>query len=191
MSTRDWKLGEVVYLKSGSPAMTVVGTDSHGATKVQWYDPQAVEAERSLFPTATFPKDCLTEAEVPVRDAYQRPGATELPRISVESFRIRPARLGEYQPMTEEQLAQFVMTTLSDLFSRLSRTSEVATSKFAAEQPQPSEKIVEATSRAAEQRSEQATAQTTTSRTEPARTEQRQSVLDPAQASARHSRKNS
>lgn len=173
MSTRDWKLGEVVYLKSGSPAMTVVGTDSHGATKVQWYDPQAVEAERSLFPTATFPKDCLTEGCVPVRDAYQRYGATESPRISAEQIQL----VGVPAPSVGE-IRQLILETLNGWIRDTKREPMQAA--------QPSEKIVEATSRAAEQRSEQATAQATT-----ARTEQRQSVLDPAQASARHSRKNS
>jgi uncharacterized protein YodC (DUF2158 family) len=146
MSTRDWKLGEVVYLKSGSPAMTVIGTDSHGATKVQWYDPQAMEAERSMFPTVVFPKDCLTEVVTP---QLQWEMGARMSQLQAEPFRITSSDLiVAHQPSTED-LTQTVLTTLRDLFSRLSRTTEVATSKFAAE-AQPNEKIVEATSRAAE-----------------------------------------
>lgn len=161
MSTRDWKIGEVVYLKSGSPAMTVVGTDSHGATKVQWYDPQAVEVERSMYPTVVFPKDCLTEAVTPQLQWEMGARSPRVPQLQAEPIRITSSDLiVAHQPSTED-LTQTVLTTLRDLFSRLSRTTEVATSKFAAEQPLPNEKIVEAASRAAEQRTEQATAQTT------------------------------
>ncbi len=150
MSTRDWKIGEVVYLKSGSPAMTVTGTDSHGATKVQWYDPQAVEVERSMYPTATFPKDCLTVLPTP---QLRWEMDARMQQLQAEPFRITSSDLiVAHQPSTED-LTQTVLTTLRDLFSRLSRTTEVATSKFAAE-AQPNEKIVEATSRAAEQRTE-------------------------------------
>ena len=173
MSTRDWKIGEVVYLKSGSPAMTVIGTDSHGATTVRWYDPQAVEMERSMYPTVVFPKDCLTEAVTPQLQWEMGARSPRVPQLQEEPFRITSSDLiVAHQPSTED-LTQTVLTTLRDLFSRLSRTTEVATSKFAAEQPLPNEKIVEAASRAAEQRTEQATAQPTVVRTEPVRTEPR------------------
>lgn len=169
MSTRDWKLGEVVYLKSGSPAMTVISTDQHGATKVQWYDPQAVEVERSMYSTATFPKDCLTESVTPQlrweMDARMQQPQTE------------PIRIVAPQSSTEE-LTQNILTTLQNLFGRVS--GRYASSIAAEVQSQSNEKIVEATSRAAEtvraaepQRTEQATAQPTALRTEPARTEQR------------------
>ena len=193
MSTRDWKLGEVVYLKSGSPAMTVISTDQHGATKVQWYDPQAVEVERSMYPTNVFPKDCLTESVTP---QLQWEISARMSQLQAEPFRITSSDLiVAHQPSTED-LTQTVLTTLRDLFSRLSRTTEVATSKFAAEvQAQPNEKIVEAMPRAAEtaraaeqQRTEQATAQATALRSESARTE-RQSPL--GANDGRHSRKNS
>jgi len=148
MSTRDWKLGEVVYLKSGSPAMTVTGTDSHGATKVQWYDPQAVEVERSMYPTNVFPKDCLTETVTPVQDAYQRYGSMESPlRISAEPIRINSSDLIVAHQPSSEDLTQSVLTTLRDLFSRLSRSE---TSTVSQASVQPNEKIVEAMSRVAE-----------------------------------------
>ena len=196
MSTRDWKIGEVVYLKSGSPAMTVIGTDSHGATTVRWYDPQAVEMERSMYPTVVFPKDCLTEAVTPQLQWEMGARSPRVPQLQEEPFRITSSDLiVAHQPSTED-LTQTVLTTLRDLFSRLSRTTEVATSKFAAEvQAQPNEKIVEAMPRAAEtaraaeqQRTEQATAQATALRSESARTE-RQSPL--GANDGRHSRKNS
>ena len=164
MSTRDWKLGEVVYLKSGSPAMTVISTDQHGATKVQWYDPQAVEVERSMYPTNVFPKDCLTESVTP---QLQWEISARMPQLQAE-----PIRIVAHQSSNEE-LRQLILETLNGWI----RETQRETSALGA---QPNEKIVEATSRAAEtarateqQRTEQATAQPTALRSESARTEQR------------------
>lgn len=187
MSTRDWKLGEVVYLKSGSPAMTVISTDQHGATKVQWYDPQAMEIERSMYPTNVFPKDCLTEAVTPQLQWEMGARSSRVPQLQAEPIRIVAPQ------SSNEELTQNILTTLQNLFGRVS--GRYASSIAAEVQAQPSEKIVEATSRAAEtarateqQRTEQATAQATALRSESARTE-RQSPL--GANDGRHSRKNS
>ncbi len=184
MSTRDWKLGEVVYLKSGSPAMTVISTDQHGATKVQWYDPQAVEVERSMYPTNVFPKDCLTESVTP---QLQWEISARMSQLQAEPFRIVAPQ------SSNEELTQNILTTLQNLFGRVS--GRYASSIAAEVQAQPNEKIVEAMPRAAEtaraaeqQRTEQATAQATALRSESARTE-RQSPL--GANDGRHSRKNS
>ena len=205
MSTRDWKIGEVVYLKSGSPAMTVIGTDSHGATTVRWYDPQAVEMERSMYPTVVFPKDCLTEAEVPVR---MPSSAWRVPQLQAEPIRIDPSDLPDVP-------TQHILSTIDALLARvydcmpegkkdsLNRLhyeenpgqlierlllcpswplveAQALWDRMQKSFPrsvvpsQPNEKIVEATTRAAEsQHPEQATAQPTVLRTEPVRAEPR------------------
>jgi len=167
MSTRDWKLGEVVYLKSGSPAMTVISTDQHGATKVQWYDPQAMEIERSMYPTNVFPKDCLTEAVTPQLQWEMGARSSRVPQLQAEPIRIVAPQ------SSNEELRQLILETLNGWI----RETKRETSALVA---QPNEKIVEATSRAAEtarateqQRTEQATAQPTAGRTEPARSEPR------------------
>lgn len=136
----------------------------------------------------------------------------------LQPFRITSSDLiVAHQPSTEE-ISQNLLSTLRELFSRVLPPEHpeliidrllacpvkwpVASAQAlwdrmqdlyprSAEPQKPNEKIVEATARAAEQRTEQATAQPTAARTEPARTEQRQTPMDPAQASARHSRKNS
>ena len=144
MSTRDWKIGEVVYLKSGSPAMTVVGTDQHGATKVQWYDPQAVEVERSMYPTVVFPKDCLTEVVTP---QLQWEMGARMPRLQAEPLRISSSDLMIAPQPSNEELTQNILTTLQNLFGRVS--GRYASSIAAEVQAQPNEKIVEAMPRAA------------------------------------------
>lgn len=220
MSTRDWKLGEVVYLKSGSPAMTVIGTDQHGATTVRWYDPQAIEAERTVYPTVVFPKDCLTEAVTPIvmdeKHAYPRssePLAAEILDWSQNFMKAQQAlnqglilsiqqlQTREMQPdqLVDRLLACPMQTWPSEssraLRDRLRQVRFVDDQVVGTGQEQPSEKIVEATARAAEpQRSEQSTAQTTVQRSA-GQSDQRQSPLDQngatASAALRERRKNS
>lgn len=191
MSTRDWKIGEVVYLKSGSPAMTVIGTDSHGATTVRWYDPQAVEVERSMYPTVVFPKDCLTESVTP---QLQWEISARMPQLQAEPIRIVAPQ------SSNEELTQNILTTLQNLFGRVS--GRYASSIAAEVQAQPNEKIVEAMPRAAEtaraaeqQRTEQATAQTTAQRQSPSQDQpaqpQRQASPDGRQSEQPPRRKGS
>lgn len=61
---RDWKIGEVVYLKSGSPAMTVTieSANHDGSTTVSWYSDNPPTGYPAMQ-TASFHKDCLTSEE--------------------------------------------------------------------------------------------------------------------------------
>lgn len=101
-----------------------------------------------------------------------------MPRLQAEPLRISSSDLMIAPQPSNEELTQNILTTLQNLFGRVS--GRYASSIAAEVQAQPNEKIVEATSRAAEtarateqQRTEQATAQPTALRSESARTEQR------------------
>ena len=88
---RDWKIGEVVYLKSGSPAMTVI-TESKpsgiGETGVTWFSEGAPNTEQRLsFPHATFPKDCLTSEE-PMHNLDARIEKAQLAQSTAPVYRL-------------------------------------------------------------------------------------------------------
>lgn len=51
----NFKIGEVVYLKSGSAAMTVV-SEHNGSHTVVWHDKNGTE-QRSSYPGAALTKD--------------------------------------------------------------------------------------------------------------------------------------
>lgn len=193
MSTRDWKLGEVVYLKSGSPAMTVISTDQHGATTVRWYDPQAIEAERTVYPTVVFPKDCLTEVVTPVRTGAADPNVWQ----AAKAMPLKISSSIQCSDVNTEELTQTILATLSYLFGQVARRVQTEAGQTQTPQTaQSNEKIVEATVRAAEpQRSEQSTAQTTAQRQSPSQDQpaqpQRQASPDGRQSEQPPRRKGS
>jgi uncharacterized protein YodC (DUF2158 family) len=64
--------GDVVHLKSGSPPMTVLGTDNEGLVTVTWFEAEFLPRKGVAFIgepfEADFPEICLKECPEPEFD---------------------------------------------------------------------------------------------------------------------------
>lgn len=153
---RDWKIGEVVWLKSGGPAMTVVAetTKHDGLTQTTWYENQNGTAPAE-FSFRGFPKDCLTDEEpshsysAHMRKMALIPQTLEIARP--ESIKVEPVTINWHgQAPSAEMIDQIVSQVRKTLTQEMADavslvSSALPTSDQIKQESKPTiEKLIEA-----------------------------------------------
>lgn len=156
---RDWKIGEVVWLKSGGPAMTVAeATKTDGSTPCRWFAPEQT-GDRLHYPTASFHKDCLTGEE---------PHANQIARLDrqmstvdtkgrvLESIKVEPVTVnwqGGLAPSVE-MIEQIVAQVRKTLAQEMADATSLVSGAFTQEGREKIERLVKETKAQAKEQPE-------------------------------------
>lgn len=126
---RDWKIGEVVWLKSGGPAMTVAAesTKHDGLTSVAYFEPASnigsSAALRPPYQVATFPKDALIDKDPEIqsiRKALSGDSVIRMPQLEEaqpQSIKVEPVTINWQGAAPSAEM-------MEQLISRLRATSQ-------------------------------------------------------------------